>query len=169
MPFHSSDYGPDVQALLELDGDGDRLIPLVQTSPSALDAKRRIAALAVGPATRAGLYFYLGFWDLAHETAQDLHTQEGSYWHALVHRQEPDSGNSEYWFRQTGVHPIFVELRETAAALGFDGGATWDPSAFIQFCEMARQRPGSGEEICALQVQRAEWRILFDYCATRKL
>lgn len=169
MAFDPDAYGPEISSLLMLDGNGERLMPLVRAVPSVPTAQAQIAALSIGPATRAGLYFYFGFWNDAHETAQDIQTSEGSYWHALVHRQEPDAFNSGYWFRQTGVHPIFPELRDQAALLGFDCGTRWDPQAFIEFCEQARQRPGSGEEICALQVQRAEWQLLFDYCASRKL
>ncbi len=169
MQFDPDGYGRDIALLLALDGNGERLMPLVQSGPSVPAARDQIATLEAGPATRAGLYFYFGFWNDAHETAQDIHTPEGSYWHAIVHRQEPDAFNSGYWFRQTGVHPIFPILREQAAACGFDCGSSWDPTAFIEFCEQARARPGSGEESCALQVQRAEWQLLFDYCASRKL
>jgi hypothetical protein len=45
---------------------------------------------------------------------------------------------------------------------------TWDPFAFIELCERVRRRPGSVEEQRALEVQRAEWQLLFDYCAAKK-
>ena len=97
--------------------------------------------------------------------AQDIATPEGSYWHAMVHRQEPASGNSGYWFRQVGRHAIFPALRQAAADLGVDLGRQWDPAAFIELCERARRSPGSALERQALEVQRAEWQLLFDYCA----
>jgi hypothetical protein len=97
--------------------------------------------------------------------AQDLDTPEGSYWHALVHRQEPDAGNSAYWFGQAGRHPIFPALRARAAEIGVEFGKNWDPRAFLSYCEAARTRPGSPEERMALEVQRAEWQLLFDWCA----
>ena len=75
----------------------------------------------------AGLYLYLSCWDEAHTVAQAIETAEGSYWHAIVHRQEPDVSNSAYWFRRVGEHPIFPGLRERAAAAGMDVGARWDP------------------------------------------
>jgi hypothetical protein len=113
----------------------------------------------------AGLYLYFSCRDEAHGVAQNLDTPEGSYWHALVHRQEPDAGNSGYWFGQAGKHPVFPELRARAAEIGVEFGHTWAPLAFIDYCEAARIRPGSPEERMALEVQRAEWQMLFDWCA----
>jgi hypothetical protein len=115
-------------------------------------------------AALAGLYLYFSCLDEAHAIAQDIATAEGSFWHAILHRQEPDAGNSGYWFRRVGAHAIFSELRDRAAAIGIDFGPRWDPLAFIDLCEKARQQPGSPEERRALEVQRTEWQLLFDYC-----
>jgi hypothetical protein len=109
---------------------------------------------------------YFSCWDEAHTVAQSVLTAEGSYWHAIVHRQEPDAGNSAYWFRRVGAHPIFPALGQRAQALGVDLGARWAPMAFLDFCESARRQPGSETEIKALQVQLAEWQLLFDFCAS---
>ena len=115
----------------------------------------------------AGLYLYFSCWHEAHEIAQNISSPEGSYWHAIVHRQEPDAGNAGYWFRQVGAHPIFPALREEAARIGVDFGPRWNPIAFIEMCERARQQPGSDEERMAIETQRAEWQLLFDYCAAK--
>lgn len=122
----------------------------------------------------AGLFLRSGDWNRAHEIAQDLHTPEGTYWHAIVHRQEPDAWNSNYWFRQLGQHPIFPALNEKAAALiaehpkaGFALGETWDPSEFIRFEETALEKRGSEQEKLAVEIQNAEWKLLFDYCVRR--
>ena len=118
-------------------------------------------------AALAGLYLYFSCWQDAHETAQSVNTADGSYWHAIVHRQEPDAGNSSYWFRRVGQHAIFPELLREATKIGGPGfGQAWDPFAFIDFCEQARSRPGSDIEQKALEIQRAEWQLLFDYCAS---
>jgi hypothetical protein len=41
----------------------------------------------------------------------------------------------------------------------------WDPFAFLDFCDRARQHPGSPAEAAALEIQLTEWQLLFDYCA----
>jgi hypothetical protein len=179
MQFDPKAYGPEVAAILALDGDGDRLMPLVHASPprSSHEAKAALAVLAqrklLPEAALAGLYLYFSCWREAHEIAQNISTPEGSYWHAIVHRQEPDAGNAGYWFRQVGAHAIFPALREQAAQIGVDFGPRWDPIAFIEMCERARQQPGSEAgrsetESMAIRTQRAEWQLLFDYCAAKK-
>jgi hypothetical protein len=116
----------------------------------------------------AGLYLYFSCQAEAHAIAQDLNTTEGSFWHGIVHRQEPDAFNSGYWFRRVGKHPVFSALRDEARGLGYDSGQQWDPLAFIEYCEAARVRPGSKEEGLAMQVQLVEWQLLFDYCVREK-
>ena len=163
------DYSPEVVAILALDGDGKRLMPLVMercSSEAARERLRKASAARLFAGARApeaalsGLYVYFSCFDEGHTIAQDIPTAEGSYWHAIVHRQEPDAGNAAYWFRRVGVHPIFPVL---ARAAGQDG--PWDPLAFIETCEQARRQPGSQLEARARAIQRAEWQILFDYCA----
>jgi hypothetical protein len=162
MPFDATAYGPEIASILELDGSGERLMPLVQTEPSHPEALERIQSLTAPATVKAGLYLYFSFWDHAHSTAQDIATPEGAYWHAIVHRQEPDAGNSSYWFHQVGAHAIFPALREEAAALGLDFGPRWNPTRFIDYCDEARHDREA--ERRALAVQRAEWQLLFDYC-----
>ena len=171
MHFDPKAYGPEIAEILALNGNGERLMSLVHgpcLSPNvkaALDALAQRKLLPEG--ALAGLYLYFSCWKEAHEIAQNISTPEGSYWHAIVHRQEPDAGNSGYWFRQVGAHPIFPALRERAAQIGVDFGQRWDPIAFIEMCERARQEPGSEAERQALEIQRAEWQLLFDYCAAK--
>ncbi|MFN7922314.1 MAG: hypothetical protein U0Q16_19585 [Bryobacteraceae bacterium] len=118
---------------------------------------------------RAGLLLRHGRWTEAHETAQELQTREGSFWHGILHRHEPDPGNASYWFRRVGDHPLFPVLRDRAMALAEGSslriGKAWDPFAWIDFWEAARQRPGSTDERAAQEIDRAEWELLFDYCA----
>lgn len=177
MPFDPKTYGAEVAAILALDGHGERLMPLAHGSCSSGRAREILKAATAQqlfPSSRApeaalaGLYLYFSCWDDAHEVAQDISTSEGSYWHAIVHRQEPDAGNSSYWFGQVGAHPIFPALAARAAGIGIHSGANWDPFAFIRICEEARQSPGSLRERQALEVQRAEWQLLFDFCAAKK-
>jgi len=199
MGFDPQTYGSAVAAILHLDGDGERLMPLATAGGGSDEARalirqagtlqarthqagihqagtrqagiRRAGARQLFPRSRApeaalaGLYLYFDCWTEAHEIAQDIASPEGSYWHAIVHRQEPDAGNSGYWFRQVGAHAIFPALRDAAAAIGLAVGPRWEPEEFIEICERARQSPGSELERQAREVQRAEWQLLFDYCA----
>lgn len=127
-----------------------------------------------GPAL-AGLWLYFSCFEESHEIAQNLGSIEASFWHAILHRQEPDSGNAAYWFRRVGTHPIFRELCDEADEIvgrypkaEFRTGGKWDPFSFIMFCERARQQPNSAQEQAAVEIQRAEWQLLFDHCARRK-
>lgn len=175
MAFDAAKYGETVAALLDLDGGGNRLMPLAGGSCSSQEARRKLQKWKAGEvfagarapeAALAGLYLYFSCWEEAHRVAQDIPGAEGSYWHAIVHRQEPDAGNSGYWFRQVGRHPIFPALRAAAAEIGVELGPQSDPITFIDFCEKARKQAGSEMERQALEVQRAEWQLLFDYCAS---
>ena len=47
-----------------------------------------------------------GDWEGAHTIAQDVHTQEGSWVHAYLHRKEGDDFNAGYWYRKAG-QPAF--------------------------------------------------------------
>src|ERR1041384_6128485 len=102
MAFDPTAYGPEVAALLAK----ERAMPLVHGSGAGQSTRQAIERAALPEPARAGLYLYFGFWDEAHEVAQSIENQEGSYWHAIVHRQEPDAGNASYWFGQVGSHPI---------------------------------------------------------------
>jgi hypothetical protein len=177
MFFNPDAYGSEVAAILALDGAGERLMPLALGRCSSARALELLGSTS-GPklfpggrapeAALAGLYLYFSCLDEAHSIAQKLPTPEGSFWHAVMHRQEPDAGNASYWFNRVGRHAIFPELRRAAAALGLDFGERWDPFRFIEYCERARPKPRSEEERIALAVQRAEWQLLFDYCAARE-
>jgi hypothetical protein len=174
MAFDPTTYGPEVAALLALDGGGERLMPLAQGTCSSARARELLKGTNPGklfPGTRspqgalAGMYLYFSCLDECHSIAQEIPTAEGSFWHGILHRQEPDPGNASYWFRQVGAHPIFPELRSAAAAAGLDFGPRWDPFRFIEYCEDARAHPATGKKNIAEVVQRAEWQLLFHYCA----
>src|SRR5262252_7813266 len=137
--FDPSVYGEDVARILALDGNGERLMPLTQAASGSTAAREMIGRSKLPELVRAGLYFYFDCWKEAHELA-DNDTRDGNYWHAIVHRQEPDPGNSSYWFRHVGAHPIFPAVRARAAEIGVDLGPKWDPFAFIDYC--GRARPG---------------------------
>jgi len=178
MPFDATAYGPEVAEILALDSNGERLMPLAEGQCSNDAAYRRLRATTarrVLPSARApeaafsGLFLYFSCLDDAHKIAQEIDTADGSYWHGIMHRQEPDPGNAGYWFRRVGSHAIFPALRLRAAEIALPRGLQvadpWDPFAFIDLCERARRQPGSALEEAALEIQRAEWQLLFDHCA----
>ena len=43
-----------------------------------------------------------GDWESSHDIAQDIHTPDGSWVHAYLHRVEGDDGNASYWYRRAG-------------------------------------------------------------------
>ena len=43
-----------------------------------------------------------GDWDRAHEIAQGVHSTEGDWVHAYLHRKEGDEGNARYWYNRAG-------------------------------------------------------------------
>ena len=167
--------------LLTLDQDGNRLIPLVSGVCSCEEARSRLKKQkasdlfphAASPdAALGGLWLYFSCFDECHHIVQDIDSAEASFWHAILHRQEPDSGNSAYWFRRVGKHSLFRDLAVAAEDVvsrypeaEFRPGGKWDPFSFILFCERARQQPKSPSEMAAMEIQRAEWQLLFDHCA----
>ena len=168
--FDPAAYGPAFALLLT----GDRLNPL---GPGRPDAAKRPALAALGDADfprpvvdraaaaacRAGLWLLHDFLDESHTISQELHTAEGSYWHAIMHRREPDHSNAAYWLRRVGAHSIHGGLARTAAELGYGKAAGWDAFAFNDDCEDHRGKGDAAEEVLR-RVQRAEWELLFDYC-----
>ena len=111
-------------------------------------------------ACRAAMWLLFDFLDESHTISQEIHTVEGSYWHGILHRREPDASNAKHWFRKVGDHPVLRRLAEQAPSLGYNYTT---PFAFVDFCERVRDA-GSPEEEVARKVQQLEWRLLFDHC-----
>lgn len=183
MPeFHPNQYGPAIAGLVN-----GRLPEL---GPGAENAAMRpkLAALTVESAFAgqrivnqdaarcciAALWLWHDFLDESHAISQEIHSMEGSYWHGIMHRREPDYGNAKYWFCRVPKHPVFEPLAQLAQQLArkesLDAPAKflvedneWDPFQFVDLCEsVARGR--SRCEMVAREVARAEWQLLFTYC-----
>ncbi|WP_373552910.1 hypothetical protein [Haliscomenobacter sp.] len=43
-----------------------------------------------------------GDWEASHNIAQDVHSKEGSWVHAYLHRKEGDIWNADYWYNRAG-------------------------------------------------------------------
>ena len=167
--FRVAQYGPKIAGILGLAGDGQRLLGLVGGPCVSEEARELVRAADLVPLVKCGLFLYLSCLDEAHQIAQEIASPTGSYWHGIMHRQEPDFGNAAYWFRRVGRHEIFAALREEAVEILPDrfGGATWDPFAFIDACEEVHRRPDRKLEQALQEIQRAEWQLLFNYCFRR--
>jgi hypothetical protein len=50
------------------------------------------------PVLKAMWYDAKGNWEMAHNIAQDVHNNNGSWVHAYLHRKEGDDGNAGYWY-----------------------------------------------------------------------
>lgn len=147
---------------------------LAELSPESLCAPRAIRDRAAAAACLAGLWLYHDFLDESHALSQELATAEGSYWHGILHRREPDYGNAKYWFRRVGQHAIGRELvaaaRRLAAEDTLDDGSrflaeqtTWDHFRFVDLCEAAAGGRSATAGLCR-HIQQREWFLLFDHC-----
>ena len=187
--INPSAYGLAVAPLLDPE-------PLCELGPGRPDSSNRELLCALTPATLfvgskiadrkmadcclAGLWLLHDFLDESHVLSQEIATPTGSYWHGIMHRREPDFGNSKYWFRRVGTHEVFEPLCEAAKEIFLTNSSatpvsarflgeqtSWDPYRFIDLCEAA-QRDGPLSDICRL-VAQAEWRLLFDFCYRRSI
>jgi hypothetical protein len=182
MMHDPASYGPVFEALLT-----DRLPELGPGRPD--EAQRpRLAALALDSAFAgqrvvdqnaarcclAAVWLWHDFLDESHRISQEIETLEGSYWHGIMHRREPDYGNSKYWFRGLPQHPVFEPLAEAARKLAagekLDSPAAflathepWNAARFVDLCQAIAAGRSRCEKL-ARQVARAEWQLLFDHC-----
>jgi hypothetical protein len=123
-------------------------------------------------AALAGLALQLGDWNAAHTIAQDVSNQEGSYWHGIIHRMEPDYWNSNYWLRRVGSHPIHAELREAAVSIlqtmpveGWTVPTSWSFEVFNEWVEDALATRNAMKSNAATAIHTREIQFLFAFCA----
>ena len=126
----------------------------VKAALEALDleqafAPHHISDRTIAEGCRSAVWLYHDYLDTSHTISQGITTETGSYWHAIMHRREPDYPNSKYWFGRAGDHSVFPAIREAAAgiaatATSLPDSATflttqsaWDPYAFVDLCKAA--------------------------------
>lgn len=122
----------------------------------------------------AGLWLLHDFMDESHNISQEIDTPSGSYWHAILHRREPDYANAKYWFRRVGEHAIFPALRDAAVEEARNSNApgaaylvtqsAWDAFKFVDLCATAESSTDDALRQLCLHVQMHEFRLLFDHC-----
>ncbi len=139
-----------------------------------------VSSPADAVALKAGLFQIHDYLDASHELSQSVEgrgrNRAGDYWHAIMHRREPDYSNSKYWFRRVGAHPIFELLRNAADAILSQADTTiaerarqklslgfhWDPFAFVDFCQECGRSGNPGLTQIARQIQWREMQLLLD-------
>jgi hypothetical protein len=128
----------------------------------------------------AGLWQMNGCLERSHELAQSVEGRcrkgAGDYWHAIMHRREPDYSNAKYWFRRVGshgIHPFLArdadeiltacpstEARRWQVNLTGNNPDKWNSGAFVDLCEHVER--GGDEELllAARQIQLIEMVLL---------
>lgn len=187
LPFHTSPISPTVQTILaRLQvmplGPGEEfadLFPLLDglTVDGICPPEERTDD-ELAQCCLSGLWLGCNYLERAHVVTQGLHSSSARYWHALMHRREPDYGNSAYWFRKAAEHtqssvlfPSLLSSLLTACKKEFPDCSLskleqWSPQAFNDLCEQSvgdDVGDGDEEEIC-MQIQLLEWCILFTAC-----
>lgn len=140
----------------------------------------RITSPADGVALKAGLLQIHDYLDASHELSQSVQGHgrhsAGDYWHAIMHRREPDYSNAKYWLRNVGAHPVFKKLATAVDSILAQtnspaaetvrrkllSGSGWDPFAFVDFCQECNRGGDSELTQIAKQIQWAEMQFLLE-------
>ncbi len=125
---------------------------LDQLSPEQLLAPHPVRDRQMAEACLAGLWLLHDFLDESHTISQSIDTLEGSYWHGIMHRREPDYENAKYWFRRVPVHPLYAPLACAAHELAVAAA----PDARADFCALRRNGTRLPLSICAGQLPAAD-------------
>jgi hypothetical protein len=131
-------------------------------------------------ALKAALFQIHDFLDESHQLSQSIEGEgkhlDGDYWHAIMHRREPDDSNAKYWFRRAGRHPVFETLAHAAEKVfnecnSPEAGSwqetvcpsgTWDPFGFVDMCSYCRRSSDKPLESAAREIQFIEMLMLLE-------
>jgi hypothetical protein len=169
--FDPNSYGPQLAPLLDfhrrrpLDAGQSNRAAFADLKQMSIDdsfvhaatgRSQHVSDREMASCCLAGTWLLHDYLDESHTISQGIDTPEGSYWHAIMHRREGDFSNAKYWYRRIGQHPIFNILAEMLQR-------EWDPFTFVDECQSAVRKESKARELC-LDIQQAEWEILFDCC-----
>ena len=178
------EYGPAVKALIEAGLAESRPSGLRTGTPAAAQ-KAALAALddaSIAPkphrkarmphdaeCVKSALWLLFDYFEESHNLCQNIATPSGSYWHAILHRREPDESNAIYWFRRVGEYPTFPELLADAKEIIGDNRhpklreladkGTWDAPLFTKLCCGS---PNDETRKVLESIQTREWELLFE-------
>jgi hypothetical protein len=133
-----------------------------------------------GIALAAGVWQMNGCLERSHQLAQSVEgrgrNRTGDYWHAIMHRREPDYSNAKYWFRRVGPHDIHPFLARDAddilsacgsvdaprwrSKLTEKGQQTWNALSFVDLCEYITNGQDAELSQAARQIQLIEMALL---------
>ncbi len=92
-------------------------LALEELTPTSVVFPHALVDREMASACCAALWLRFDFLEESHRISQSLDTPEGSFWHAAMHRREPDFFNAKYWFRRAGQHELYGPLAEEARQL----------------------------------------------------
>ena len=155
---------------------------LAQQLLDGVEPKQLLAAPAALPSAGAALLAGLWLWhdglDECHRIVQKP-SDEGdatfAFWHAMMHRREGDFSNSKYWYARAGSHPAVQILAAQAGGIVNQAPADksllrliargWDSRALVDLVEAVHGDPSDARRAIAVQLQKLEWKVLWDFCA----
>ena len=143
-PISGLDDGPPVPALFGLLSDGK------ESQWASIGSAQKSLCMS-------GLWLLAGELDRSHSISQNIESAEGSFWHGIMHRREGDFGNSKYWFRRVGSHPVFEQLAEISE------GVYTDPYDFVDRCSRVKRSDDASFQQCQ-RAQWLEWQALMAHC-----
>jgi hypothetical protein len=144
------------------------------------DIESKVTSLPDAIALKAGLFQIHDYLDASHELSQSIEGQgrraAGDYWHAIMHRREPDYSNAKYWFCHVGSHPVFTALAEAVdeilsqaesasaqtARQKLLASGRWDPMAFVDFCQECSRGQDPDLTAIAERIQWTEMQLLLE-------
>lgn len=183
--FDPTSYGPVFAELLAVDrrrpldaGHSDTrpagALKNLSVEAAFAHVSEEVADLDMAACCVSGVWLLHDCLDESHSISQNIDTPSGSFWHGIMHRREGDFSNAKYWFRRVGSHPVFDSLGQRAAELAAVRGdesaikklttsGVFDPYAFVDLCQSVVRGKSDERDLC-LDIQQAEWELLFDFC-----